>query len=227
MRGGPIKLESTPGAGTRASFWIPFKKAEYLQDATPLVELGSITDRLQSDVSVSCNGSDARSGAPSPPAGRANVERSPLRGVRGFGTPQSVQNGAETFSAADRNSVHVLVVEDNHINQQIALKTIKKLNFSVSAVWNGQEALDYLLASETGSDAHPVPNIILSKYQCYHFCNMFRSFKTSNKSNSGLSDATARWVWSNESDTKSRTFCKHTLAEGRPDYCHDCFSDTR
>jgi CheY-like chemotaxis protein len=31
------------------------------------------------------------------------------------------------------------------INQQIALKTIKKLNFSVNAVWNGKEALDYLL----------------------------------------------------------------------------------
>lgn len=37
------------------------------------------------------------------------------------------------------------VVEDNQINQQIALKTIKKLGFSVNAVWNGKEALGLFL----------------------------------------------------------------------------------
>ena len=49
------------------------------------------------------------------------------------------------------------------INQQIALKTIKKFGFSVNAVWNGKEALDYLLA--TPSSSHPKPNIILMDCQ--------------------------------------------------------------
>jgi len=37
-----------------------------------------------------------------------------------------------------RPQYHVLVVEDNHINQQIAMKIVKKLGFTVSAVWNGK-----------------------------------------------------------------------------------------
>ena len=49
------------------------------------------------------------------------------------------------------------------INQQIALKTIKKFGFSVNAVWNGKEALDYLL--ETPSADHPKPDIILMDVQ--------------------------------------------------------------
>lgn len=49
------------------------------------------------------------------------------------------------------------------INQQIALKTIKKLNFSVNAVWNGQEALDYLLTEP--SPSHPKPDVILMDVQ--------------------------------------------------------------
>lgn len=49
------------------------------------------------------------------------------------------------------------------INQRIALKTIKKLNFSVNAVWNGKEALDYLL--EAPSPSHPKPDVILMDVQ--------------------------------------------------------------
>lgn len=49
------------------------------------------------------------------------------------------------------------------INQQIALKTIKKFGFSVNAVWNGKEALDYLL--ETPSASHRQPDIILMDVQ--------------------------------------------------------------
>lgn len=51
----------------------------------------------------------------------------------------------------------------SQINQQIALKTIKKLHFSVNAVWNGQEVLDYL--SQEPSPARPRPNIILMDVQ--------------------------------------------------------------
>ena len=42
------------------------------------------------------------------------------------------------------------------INQQIAMKTIRNLKFQVSAVWNGKEALEYLL-----QPSKPRPDIIL------------------------------------------------------------------
>lgn len=57
----------------------------------------------------------------------------------------------------------MLTSPDNPINQQIALKTIKKLKFSVSAVWNGQEALEYLM--QPNSPTHPRPDIILMDVQ--------------------------------------------------------------
>jgi CheY-like chemotaxis protein len=60
-------------------------------------------------------------------------------------------------------SVQLLTRVDSHINQQIALKTIKKLHFSVNAVWNGQEALDYLV--QEFSPSHPRPDIILMDVQ--------------------------------------------------------------
>ena len=49
------------------------------------------------------------------------------------------------------------------INQQIALKTVRKFGFSVNAVWNGQQALDYLLEQPTPT--RPRPDIILMDVQ--------------------------------------------------------------
>lgn len=51
------------------------------------------------------------------------------------------------------------------INQQIALKTVRKLGFIVSAVWNGKEALDYLVAADSPNPPHPKPDIILMDVQ--------------------------------------------------------------
>jgi CheY-like chemotaxis protein len=66
------------------------------------------------------------------------------------------------LSDEERKSTNVLVVEDNPVNQQIALKTIAKLGFPVRAVWNGQEALDYLKSS---SKDKPIPDVILMDVQ--------------------------------------------------------------
>lgn len=61
----------------------------------------------------------------------------------------------------------ILIVHANNrrsaINQQIAIKTIRKFGFSVSAVWNGREALDYLLLPSSASS--PKPDIILMDVQ--------------------------------------------------------------
>jgi CheY-like chemotaxis protein len=87
-----------------------------------------------------------------------------------------------TLSPEQRSKVHVLVVEDKYappcpvlslphiitltgksaINQTIAIKNIRKLGFPVTAVWNGREALSYLLSP---SPSQPRPSIILMDVQ--------------------------------------------------------------
>ncbi|KAL8898247.1 MAG: hypothetical protein Q9192_002168 [Flavoplaca navasiana] len=165
---GEISLESTLDSGTRATFSIPFNKSQFPSGA-PLVDIGALPVHLQSDVSVSGCASDDRSmkSAPqSPLEGGVLTQAGRLRlsGSHGSQTPpQAAEPEAEEIQKIDRKNTHVLVVEDNAINQQIALKTIKKFGFSVNAVWNGQEALDYL--AQEPSPAHPRPDIILMDVQ--------------------------------------------------------------
>ncbi|KAH8596584.1 hypothetical protein B0O99DRAFT_509494 [Bisporella sp. PMI_857] len=158
---GKITLESSLGAGTTATFWIPFNKPQY-QDGT-LIDIGSLPDRLQSEMSVSCNSSDYEQGLGTPPSyrpGYAHLEKG-----RGTGSASMTPPLEADLSAEERLKINILLVEDNAINQQIALKTIRKLGFGVSAVWNGKEALDYLLASDQPDPSHPKPDIILMDVQ--------------------------------------------------------------
>ncbi|KAL9606052.1 MAG: hypothetical protein Q9179_000785 [Wetmoreana sp. 5 TL-2023] len=165
---GEISLESALDSGTKATFSIPFNKSQFPSSA-PLVDIGSLPARLQSEMSVSGCASDDRS-MHSPP--RSPQETPPLkptsrvRQLSSPGTrtpPRVAEVESEDVQTIDRSNTHVLVVEDNMINQQIAIKTIKKFGFSVNAVWNGQEALDYLLAEP--STTHPRPHIILMDVQ--------------------------------------------------------------
>jgi len=160
---GDIVLESKLGHGTRASFWIPFKKVEYTEDSgSPLVELEPLPERLTADMSISGH-SDERGTPPGTPnPGR----QSPSRSRTGNGSTSaegSAEQSPSTLTDAERQQVRVMVVEDNPVNQTIALKTIKKLGFSVHAVWNGQEALDHLIKEP--SDEHPRTDIILMDVQ--------------------------------------------------------------
>ncbi|SMR51223.1 unnamed protein product [Zymoseptoria tritici ST99CH_1E4] len=168
---GTISLESTLGVGTTATFSIPFHKAPYQSDNSPLVDLNltTIPDRLQSDLSVSRHGSEHNSGPPTPTLPRSNSnnqthQRQPSNVVIPKTSAPWSNTSAEDqeLSDEDRNATEVLVVEDNPINQQIALKTIKKLGFPVRAVWNGKEALDYLASP---SSSQPRPDIILMDVQ--------------------------------------------------------------
>ncbi|KAF2001140.1 putative histidine kinase group protein-like protein [Amniculicola lignicola CBS 123094] len=169
---GDIDLESKLGQGTIATFWIPFSRAPYQDDGSPLVDLASIPDRLQSDVSVSCGSSEDHSTPPmTPKIYNGTPPRQPHAYSDAASRPPSalphinhaIPDHLLTLSESERQKIHILVVEDNQINQQIALKTIKKLHFSVNAVWNGQEVLDYLL--EEPSPTHPRPHIILMDVQ--------------------------------------------------------------
>ncbi|KAI5366460.1 Putative PAS domain, signal transduction response regulator, receiver domain, CheY-like superfamily [Septoria linicola] len=159
---GQIFLESKLGVGTKATFWIPFNKAPYQASAdSPLVDLGSIPERLASELSVSRPGSDnnGASGPPTPTGHGRGQSLSALAGITSWNDGQLMDLD---LSPEERRNTQVLVVEDNPVNQQIALRTIKKLGFPVQAVWNGQEALDYLASP---SPERPRPSVILMDVQ--------------------------------------------------------------
>lgn len=154
LMNGRIELKSQLGSGTTAIFTIPFSKVAAQDEGSPLVDISTLPDRLQSELSVSCSSADGDRTPPTTP--QTHIQRDATHPPT---ADEALDNERAALSEEGRRGIHVLVVEDNQINQQIAVKTIKKLGFSVNAVWNGQEALDYLLKAP--SKEQPQPDIIL------------------------------------------------------------------
>ncbi|RMZ79452.1 hypothetical protein DV738_g3402, partial [Chaetothyriales sp. CBS 135597] len=183
---GDITIESKLGCGTTARFTIPFKKPDFPLGfmAAPLVEASTYPDRMHSERSLSV-------GTSSTIERKAVHKAVPLAvSAKGLGsaiysTPPASLPSESAEGEISRESVHVLVVEDNPINQQIAINFLKTLKFGVSAVWNGKEALEYLLkATNPNLDPaeakdHPLPNLILMDVQMpvldgYHATHILR-----------------------------------------------------
>ena len=172
---GRMTLESTLGSGTTATFWIPFTRAHH-HDAAGLVHIDPLSDRLQSEMSVSGNSSDYDPllRTPSAEATSSSLDQStlPRRPLSISATPS--QSSEDSLPLVERRKIHVLVVEDNAINQKIAIKTIEKLGFQVAAVWNGKEALEYLTDALNGGRAKPdiilmdVQMPVIDGYKCTH-----------------------------------------------------------
>lgn len=165
---GRMTLDSVVNQGTTATFWVPFNKTNEAQPSN-LVKILPLPDRLQSEMSVSCNSSELDQHGAGP---NGDLMGSPLdKGKSPTKLRASILPDEEDLSADERSKIHVLVVEDNAINQQIATKTIQKLGFQVSAAWNGREALDYLAASKDGKSRKP--DIILMDVQVSYFPPFF------------------------------------------------------
>ncbi|KPI36171.1 Two-component system protein A [Cyphellophora attinorum] len=177
---GTIDLSSKLGSGTIATFTIPFKKPEYVTGtagAPPLVEISALPDRFHSEVSLASaeNSSQGTTEARTPrrlsPPLQSPRSSISMRANRASFPPSRTANDTPAPEAYPRESIHILVVEDNPVNQQIAIRFIRSLKFSVSAVWNGREALEYMLRA-TSPDltleeaaATPVPAIVLMDVQ--------------------------------------------------------------
>ncbi|KLU88023.1 hypothetical protein MAPG_07010 [Magnaporthiopsis poae ATCC 64411] len=188
---GHMELESQLGVGTTATFWIPFNKPQHGVTPGDLVEIETLPERLQSEMSVSRKSSTD----PDPHSTLANM------GSMDVGSEQSGANNASSLASRRRSlvlpstplaqdldmdaraKIHILVVEDNAINQEIATKTIKRLGFTVSAAWNGKEALEYLERAQDGQV--PRPDIILMDvqmpvidgYRCTHVLRHHAPYK--------------------------------------------------
>lgn len=95
---GRITLDSRVGSGTTVAFWITFSKPQG-RGTSELAQAGAIPDRLQSELSLSCNSSEHENLT----ASDGIVRRPSLRT-----TPISGQE----ISRAERGKLHILVVED-------------------------------------------------------------------------------------------------------------------
>ena len=114
---GEITLESTLGSGTMATFSIPFNKPQFRNGSSPLIDIGSIPDRLQSEMSVSGRASDQdqTSGTP-PPTPQdtmavASPQRQDLSWAMGL-PPGGSLDPDMNLPISERKKIHVLVVED-------------------------------------------------------------------------------------------------------------------
>ena len=118
---GEITLESELGRGTKANFWIPFNKPHFTGGGSPLVDLGSIPVRLQSEMSVSGCPSDARSGGGTPPMSPLTDGAGLVVGHHRKGhsasssVPTPLSSAEELVPDIDRQNIHVLVVEDKSV----------------------------------------------------------------------------------------------------------------
>ncbi|KAL7927197.1 hypothetical protein ACQKWADRAFT_100881 [Trichoderma austrokoningii] len=181
LMNGRIKLESNVGSGTKATFWIPFMKPTGAR-APSLAEAGAISDRLQSELSLSCNSSEYEqlTSASQGSDGPVNGPVSKTRRRVSIKTPPPTE---QELPRSERSRLHILVVEDNPVNQKIATRTIGKLGFQVSATGNGKEALDYMIGTSKGQNKKPdiilmdVQMPIIDGYKCTHLLRHHLPYK--------------------------------------------------
>ncbi|KAI0435015.1 hypothetical protein F5Y09DRAFT_158529 [Xylaria sp. FL1042] len=160
---GNITLESTVGIGTVATFWIPFAKPK-CADESSSVDTESLPYRLQTEMSIprrsprsSPRSSSERERRPTPNPSTDEIHS--RQTSANLSAPQPHNDDEEDLPMSERSKIRILVVEDNAINQTIAMKKIINLGFKATAVWNGQEALDYIKESSEGKC--PKPALIL------------------------------------------------------------------
>ncbi|GAM87475.1 hypothetical protein ANO11243_055000 [Dothideomycetidae sp. 11243] len=160
---GHIELESEADIGTTATFSVPMA----MSDPTK-----SLTDEgprcLRANPRPRSHQGSSGPSTPSPRrpslAGRrtkSNNERASNTKLQGdFKARDALQ---AKLPMEERSKVHVLLAEDNAVNRLIAMRAVEKLGFSVSAVWNGKEVLDYLATEESAT--HRRADIVLMDCQ--------------------------------------------------------------
>lgn len=118
---GTIGLESSLGAGTTATFTIPFNKPQYHNGSSTLIDIGALPDRLQSEMSVSCSSSDYDQVVGTPPLS------SPMNAHRGSIKPRSISMTPPVppeveLPAGERAKINILLVEDKYANPLLSFE---------------------------------------------------------------------------------------------------------
>lgn len=110
LMNGRISLESRVHSGTTATFYIPFNKPPPQRDLQ-LVQAGAIPDRLQSELSLSCNSSEYDQIASHSPTSDSVLptNQSPQRRPWTQTPPLNLD---QELPRSERAKMHILVVED-------------------------------------------------------------------------------------------------------------------
>ncbi|KAH7325451.1 hypothetical protein B0J17DRAFT_681417 [Rhizoctonia solani] len=145
LMGGQIGLDSKEGKGTCAWFSVPFKKAGDEVPAAPR----SLSPEAAASITLpvlSKSGTPIESNVSNPlPLGPASAISSLAVQNGNCLLGSTMVNGMAPRPSGSlqrpREGIWILVAEDNLINQQIALKTLRKMNFNAEAANNGKEVL--------------------------------------------------------------------------------------
>ncbi|PKS09844.1 hypothetical protein jhhlp_004467 [Lomentospora prolificans] len=187
---GCIDLQSVPGRGTVAKFWIPFQKPSARGCGPTTID--GFSNRLQWETSVICNMSgDGRLLKAPLSSGKSRDRALPMLKQNGQTAPGhsivAPSINEDELSMSERAKIHVPVVgisklprflrvdvlpglrrvpdlNSSAINQRIATKFVTTLGFRVAAVWNGREALEYVRKAKDGITSKP--DIILMDFRC-------------------------------------------------------------
>jgi signal transduction histidine kinase len=108
MKGRIALRPATGGGGTVATFWVPFTKPKG-PDAG-LVPIDALPDRLQCEMSVSCNSSEFEQGIGTPPLSDGTFDKGKSPRRQKSVSAQSVNE--DELPGPERAKILVLVVED-------------------------------------------------------------------------------------------------------------------
>ncbi|KAG9185818.1 hypothetical protein G6011_07149 [Alternaria panax] len=182
LQGGSIGVASESGRGSTFSFYIKSRRARPVmarkgslphvfpedvkhRQPIPLVSLARQSPPLRKSISEAGQRSDSAS-----PNARyrsiqsrsSQTEHSHVR-PEALGLPEGpdLQELKRTKGIPD--TLHVLIVEDNLINQRVLAKQLRNLGCVVSVANHGQEALDFLPKTTLWNNDHPMSNSIVLK----------------------------------------------------------------
>lgn len=128
LHGGQIGVASTAGQGSVFVFYVQARHCN-----TPTVSVGSNDSKSTKQVAGAANASLSKT----PGASHQDATQ-----PRGHGSGFTALTAG--LSQHDLDHLHILVVEDNLINQKVLVKQLRKLGCNVEAANDGVEALTFL-----------------------------------------------------------------------------------
>jgi CheY-like chemotaxis protein len=138
LHGGQIGVASTAGVGSTFGFFIKARRAQ--SPATSAAEGHPIIDKDHNRVAnLDHMVAEAREEIAAPrPRGLSIADR----------RPSLAHSSTKPSASLDPTTLHVLVVEDNLVNQRVLVKQLQKVGCIVAMANNGVEALSHLSKTE-------------------------------------------------------------------------------
>jgi CheY-like chemotaxis protein len=143
LQGGSIGLASTLNQGSTFSFYIKVRRTR-----VPNVRRSSLPTTFPEDIRHRQNGEDHVDGKPH--TGRPNAVPRRESAAHPTVPPEAIGPPSPPFEQLERTksniseTLHVLVVEDNLVNQKVLAKQLRNLGCVVNVANHGGEALEFL-----------------------------------------------------------------------------------